>query len=357
MDAKSGMPLVEPEPDTEGESRGAIAGASWQVSVCWSRPRSCPARVAGAGHVGSESDERFAGAPLLVPPKAAHPAVLSEWMLYDYLMRARGLSCAGDRFEPTPEDFPEKTALLPCCRNCCRRLHSKRPLRSPETTRPSRRRSWRRWPATIRRWAGRPWTSRCRRSIAADGRPAAAEAALRFLAGHPGPERDELLLPACWRAAGRRGVRSKRSSPRRTCESRPELVKTSGSSSLRAEVAKVIVESSTPADVRAFLEPVVKGPLPVNLEAMTIIYRSSWLDAASRSAEEKFFRQCSSEALENALGTGTRPPAAGVDGDWPCQAARCLWSPDFTGYLELRHREVELFAEGVSVVVLNARCR
>ena len=285
-------------------------------------------------------------------PQSARPAAFADWKLYDYLSARREgdprLTAALGQLRQNVPDQQRAVDVLSELLDDAFDNPSAAPDADAALTE-----------AVLAVLAGidtasaRQTVDRVLQRCFASDAPAAAEVVLRFLAEHPSADHDRLLLRVL--VGGRPMGSSEQAivAPENVRKQALELVKTSGSSSLRAQVAKVIVDPSTPADVRAFLEPAVKEPLPANLEALTVLYRSNWFDAGAHAAAEKFFLQCSSEALEDVMGIAARLPATAADSDWPCQAARCLWNPAFTGYLELRHREVESLAAGASVVVLE----
>lgn len=165
--------------------------------------------------------------------------------------------------------------------------------------------------------------------------PRAAEAAVKALVENVAPQNEAVLLKlllvppdADKAAAAARTALSQRL---------VASLKSSASRRLRLEIARKIIDPTTPAEIRAPLGEIVRDTIPVNFDAQLVIFRGAMVAPETRAAIERFFLACGSEALGWTLGVPDRPNS-GTTADWPPFVVRRLWRDEFA---ELTRRRIE----------------
>ena len=178
----------------------------------------------------------------------------------------------------------------------------------------------------------------------ADNQTAAA-AALKALAGRPGPAGEDLLFRVATASPPAATADRPTIDPQRLRATALELVKSSGSEALRGRLARHAVEPQTPQALCDELWDCLKAPRAENLAAQIIFYRSDRLEEkAAESLEEQFALQ-SATVLGRMLGLPSRKDrrpaseaAAAVTDSY--REAGLLWGDDLTAAVAARLRAV-----------------
>jgi len=119
-----------------------------------------------------------------------------------------------------------------------------------------------------------------------------------------------------------------------------KLVPPIASDTFRLELAKKLIQRTTPSDERELLGKFIKEDDPRNLGAQFVLYQYDKTPDAEKDGFEKYFIQCSSQAMcrvlgivaeEKAIGRVTAPRAGQpkADPDLPFHLGQQLWSAAF----------------------------
>lgn len=179
---------------------------------------------------------------------------------------------------------------------------------------------------------------------------AAANAALDSLAAHPTRAHEDMLFRIAVDAEQLVETEEPPLSPADLSSRALARLAEKGSSAVRVQVAKYLMQNAPPPETRLGLERVLNDLSPENLEAHVALYMGASDPKPTRQALAQYFAACSSDALQHLLRVESHSNAQASDDSR--HVARLLWAENFALAVEGRLNRLDSWAEDPALLSL-----